>query len=52
MILDKVDMLKHEICQREANIIAIEFRRALQKHFKTVDANAARLIKARKGGQD
>jgi len=49
MILDKIDMLKHEACQKEANAIMLEFRRALLKHFDVVTANATRLINERWG---
>ncbi len=47
MIMDKIDMLKHEACQKEALAIMGEFRRALLKHFDVVDANATRLINRR-----
>lgn len=44
MITDKIDMLKHEAAQKEANATMFEFRQALIKHFEVVDANATRLI--------
>lgn len=49
MILDKIDMLKHESCQKEALAIMGEFRRALLKHFDVVTANSTRLINSRWG---
>jgi len=47
MLTDKIDMLKHESCQKEANSIMEEFRRALLKHFDVVTANSQRLINER-----
>ena len=47
MITDKIDMLKHESCQKEALAIMHEFRRTLLKHFEVVNANATRLINER-----
>lgn len=49
MLLDKIDTLKMESCQKEANIIMLEFRKALLKHFEVVNANATRLINTRWG---
>lgn len=49
MLTDKIDMLKQESCQKEANAIMQEFRRALLKHFEVVNANATRLINTRWG---
>lgn len=47
MITDKIDMLKHESCQKEFLVIMHEFRRALLKHFEVVEANSRRLIESR-----
>jgi len=52
MLLDKIDMLKHEACQKEINAIMFEFRRALLKHFEVVNANATRLINSRWGNSN
>jgi hypothetical protein len=49
MILDKITMLKMEICQKESIMIMEEFRRALKMHFEVVNANATRLINTRWG---
>lgn len=51
MLLDKIEMLKHESCQKEMNAIMFEFRRALLKHFEVVNANATRLINTRWGDE-
>lgn len=47
MILSKIDMLKHEACQKEMLAIMGEFRQALLKHFDVVTANSMRLINSR-----
>ncbi|MFX1570619.1 MAG: hypothetical protein ACFFCV_19950 [Promethearchaeota archaeon] len=47
MITDKIDMLKHEAAQKEANATMLEFRQALIKHFEVVDANSRSLIESR-----
>jgi hypothetical protein len=49
MITDKLDMLKHEICQKEIILIVEGFRQALRKHFEVVNANSTRLINSRWG---
>ena len=49
MLLDKLDMLKMEVCQKEMAIIVTAFRQALLKHFEVVNANATRLINSRWG---
>jgi hypothetical protein len=51
MLTNKIDMLKQEACQKEANAIMLEFRCALLKHFEVVEFNAKALINSRwKGG--
>jgi hypothetical protein len=45
--MDKIDMLKLQSCQAEALAIMHEFRKALNKHFEVVNANAVRLINER-----
>ena len=52
MLTDKIEMLKHEACQKEALAIMGEFRRALLKHFEVVDANSTRLINSRWGDEN
>ncbi len=47
MLLDKIDMLKHEACQKEFLAIVAEFRRALLRHFEVVEKNSRRLINER-----
>lgn len=47
MLLDKIDYLKLEACQKEALAIMGEFRRALLKHFDVVTKNSTRLIRER-----
>jgi hypothetical protein len=47
MLLDKIDMLKHEAAQKECLAIVAEFRRALLRHFEVVNANSTRLIHER-----
>ncbi len=49
MITDKLDMCKHEICQKEIIYMVEGFRLALKKHFEVVDSNARRLINERWG---
>ncbi len=50
MLLDKIEMLKHEACQKEVGAIVAEFRRALLKHFDVVTKNSTRLINGRWDG--
>ncbi len=52
MKLNKIEMLKHEACQKEANAIVEEFRQALLKHFQVVTANSQQLINSRWGDTD
>jgi len=52
MILDKIDMLKLESCQKEVLAIMHEFRKALLKHFEVVDFNSRRLIDTRWGDEN
>ena len=47
MITSKTDMLKLQSVQCDMLAIFEEFRNALEKHFKVVDANARRLINTR-----
>lgn len=49
MLTNKIDMLKHESCQKEFLAIMHEFRQGLMMHFKVVDVNATRLINSRWG---
>jgi hypothetical protein len=49
MITDRLDMCKHEICQKEIILIVEGFRQALRKHFEVVNANSRRLIDSRWG---
>lgn len=49
MQTNKIEMLKHESCQKEMLAIMHEFRNALIKHFEVVNANATRLINTRWG---
>lgn len=49
MLLDKIDMLKHELAQKEMAIIVGVFRQALLRHFEVVTLNAQRLINSRWG---
>ena len=52
MLLDRIDILKHESAQKEFLSIMHEFRRALLKHFDVVTANSQRLINSRWGDID
>jgi hypothetical protein len=52
MLMDKIEMLKMESCQKEALAITHEFRRALLKHFDVVTANSMRLINTRWGDEN
>jgi len=45
-------MDKHKSHQREALAYMNEFRKAINRHFEVVDANARRLINTRWGGPD
>jgi hypothetical protein len=45
--MDKIDKLKLQSCQTEALAIMHEFRKALNRHFEVVNANALRLINGR-----
>ncbi len=47
MLLDKIDMLKHEAAQKEMAAIVAEFRQALLRHFEVVEKNSRRLINER-----
>ena len=47
MLTDKIDMMRHESCQKEFAAIVAEFRRALLKHFDVVANNSKRLINSR-----
>jgi hypothetical protein len=52
MITDRLDMLKHKICQKEIILIVEGFRQALRKHFEVVNANSRRLIDSRWGDKN
>jgi len=47
MLLDKLDYLKHEVCQKEVGVIVAEFRRFLLKHFEVVNIKSTNLINSR-----
>jgi hypothetical protein len=51
-MLNKIEKLKLESCQKDALVIMYEFRQALLKHFEVVNANATRLINTRWGDTD
>jgi hypothetical protein len=47
-----INMEKHKSHQREALKAMNEFRKALNRHFEVVDANARRLIDTRWGEEN
>ncbi len=47
MLTNKLDMAKHEACQKEMSAIVADFRRALLKHFQVVEFNSQKLINSR-----
>jgi hypothetical protein len=48
-MLDKIEKLKLESCQKEALAIMYEFRNGMFQHFRVVNTNAKQLIDTRWG---